>query len=121
MRDRLELDGERMLLAVFVAFVLGWWLAVRTLALRTVGMAEVVTTGPSPSVAGAKPVPAKWSWADRAEDYLTVKELEVHLPLCGKSIRKEIGEGRLPSHRLRGKVTVKGSDALAWLSARKEG
>jgi hypothetical protein len=60
------------------------------------------------------------SLKDRADDYLTVKELEKYVPLCGKSIRKEIDEGRLPSHRMRGKVTVKGSDALAWLSARKE-
>jgi hypothetical protein len=106
------------LLAVLGAVVLGWWLAIRTMALRIGAVATATLTGVD--VPTEKVVRPKLTLEQRSEDYLTVKELEEHLPLCGKSIRAEIRDGRLPSHRLRGKVTVKGSDALAWLSARRE-
>ena len=131
-------------MSVLVAVCLGWWLAVRTLALRigaVVGAVAPALSDGSASVGGggaAPPTPngevlaepivsaaARISGMvplkDRAEDYLTVKELEGYLPLCGKSIRREIADGKLPSHKMRGKLTVKGSDALAWLLARKEG
>ena len=107
------------LLAVLAGVALGWWLAIRTMAIRVSAAAAAVLAGPElPASEIARP---PLSLKDRADDYLTIKELEKYVPLCGKSIRKEIDEGRLPSHRMRGKVTVKGSDALAWLSARKEG
>jgi len=118
MSDRRGASFGWWLFSVLAAVVLGWWLAVRTLALR-VGQAVAVVPKELPAVGDHKvtsAVPLK----DRAEDFLTVKELEACLPLCGKSIRREIAEGKLPSHRMRGKVTVKGSDALAWLSARRE-
>src|SRR5262245_38830450 len=102
------------LLSVLAAVVLGWWLAVRTIALRVGAVTTAALTG-AEAVAD-KIVRPTATLEQRAEDYLTVKELEEYLPLCGKSIRAEIRDGRLPSHRLRGKVTVKGSDALAWLS-----
>lgn len=103
------------LFSVLAAFALAWWLAVRTMALR-VGTAAVTTLPAGEVRAKAKVLTLR----DRADDFLTVKELEKYLPLCGKSIRREISDGKLPSHRIRRKVTVKGSDALAWLSARRE-
>jgi hypothetical protein len=104
--------------AVLAGVVLGWWLAIRTMAMRIASATAAVVAGHE--LPAAEAVRPTLSLKDRAEDYLTVKELEKYVPLCGKSIRKEIEDGRLPSHRMRGKVTVKGSDALAWLSARRE-
>jgi hypothetical protein len=120
MTEREEDDAGWWLISVLAAVVLGWWLAMKTMARQ---LATAVTTGLPAAVESPKSEDARPAvrLEKRAEDYLTVKELERYLPLCGKSIRKEIKEGKLPSHRLRGKVTVKGSDALAWLSARKEG
>ena len=109
------------LLSVLAAVVLGWWLAMRTMALRVGQAAAVVAAALPASAEPAKRALATVPLKDRAEDYLTVRELEGYLSLCGKSIRREINEGKLPSHRMRKKLTVKGSDALAWLSARKEG
>ena len=119
MSEREEEYTGWWLLSVLAAVVLGWWLAMRTMARQVanvVANAVLAEPGANSAFPGRKA-----SLEERADDYLTVRELEEYLPLCGKSIRKEIKEGKLPSHRLRGKVTVKGSDALAWLSARKEG
>ena len=114
-KERGEVGIGWWLFSVLAAFALAWWLAVRTMALR-VGSAAATALPAGEVGAKAKVLTLQ----DRADDFLTVKELEKHLPLCGKSIRREISEGKLPSHRMRGKVTVKGSDALAWLSARRE-
>lgn len=57
----------------------------------------------------------------RASDFLTVRELAAYLGVSTKTVHREITAGKLPSVRMRNKVTVQGSDALAWLSARKEG
>jgi excisionase family DNA binding protein len=106
------------LLSVLAAVVLGWWLAIRTMALRVGAVATAALTGSEvPATSPARP---KVPLEDRSEDFLTVKELVEYLPLCDKMIRLEIKEGKLPSHRIRSRVRVKGSDALAWLSARRE-
>jgi hypothetical protein len=109
------------LFSVLAAVFLGWWLAVRTMALRVGQVATVGAQAIPPADPRAKRLLPLEVLRERADDYLTVKELERHLPLCGKMIRAEIASGRLPSRRMRGKVTVKGSDALAWLLAREEG
>lgn len=124
MTERRTVGVGWWLLSVLVAVVLGWWLAVRTLALRVGEAAAVMAPalqGGGEAVGPAvKKLPAKVRLEDRAEDYLTVKELAKYLSTCERTVRREIKEGKLPSIRMRGKVTVKGSDALAWLSARKE-
>lgn len=109
------------LVSVLVGVALGWWLAVRTLALRVGEAASVTLPGIPPPDPRAKRLLPLSVLKERADDYLTVRELERHLPLCGKRIREEIKDGRLPSKKIRSKVTVKGSDALAWLLAKKEG
>jgi hypothetical protein len=106
--------------AALVGVLVGWWLAVQAMAQRVGQVAAMAVAATPVGVQPVRPGLAPLSLKERSEDFLTVKELEKHLPLCGKSIRREIGDGKLPSHRMRGKLTVKGSDALAWLSARKE-
>jgi len=114
-------EERAILVAVLLVVVLGWWLAMRRVAMRVRDAGAQVVPALAPVEAVEVRALRAVRLEDRRDDYLTVKELESYLHLCGKSIRKEMKEGGLPSHRLRGKITVKGSDALAWLSARKEG
>ena len=57
---------------------------------------------------------------DRRGGFVEVEELAMHTGLCVKTIRREISDGNLIAHRIRGRVIVKVSDVLAWLSARRE-
>ena len=57
----------------------------------------------------------------RVGGFLDIDELAEHLGLCVKTIRREIEDGRLPVHKIRGRLIVKVSDVSAWLSARREG
>ena len=58
---------------------------------------------------------------DRVDDYLTVVEVADYAAVSAKTVWREIRDGKLPTTRIRGKAMVKGSDALAWLSAGREG
>jgi len=122
MSERKEVGFGWWLLSVLVTFALGWWLAVRTMTLRVGQVAAAVAIpGIPPADPRAKRLLPESVLRERADDYLTVRELERHLPLCGKKIREEIKSGGLPSRKIRNKLTVKGSDALAWLLAKEEG
>lgn len=104
MSERKGVSPFWIVFAVVVGVVLGWWLKAKAMAVQLAGQ-------PKPKV----------PLEERAGDYLTVKELKAYLPVCEKTLRREINEGKLPSIRMRGKVTVQVSDFLAWLSARREG
>jgi hypothetical protein len=112
MSERRGVSPCWIVLGVLAGVLLGWWLKARAIAVEAKRVAVMTVAQGSKRL-----VPL----AERADEFLTVKQLEECLPLCGKSIRREIAEGKLPSRRMRKKITVKGSDALAWLSAKKEG
>lgn len=57
----------------------------------------------------------------RRGGFVDVEELASHTGLCVKTIRREVEERSLPVHRIRGRLIIAVSDALAWLSARREG
>ena len=120
-RESEDVGAGFWLFSVLAAVALGWWLAVRTMALRVGEAVAVTLPGIPPPDPRAKRLLPESVLRERADDYLTVRELERHLPLCGKKIREEIKSGKLPSRMMRGKLTVKGSDALDWLLARREG
>ena len=124
MRARHESMFGWVVLGKIAGVMVGWWLAMRRMFVRGVSSAVVVADGPE--VERSNPVAAltaetrRVPLTKRADDYLTVREVAREASLSEKSIRREIDDGRLPVTRLRGKVTVKGSDVLAWLSARRE-
>lgn len=124
MKARHESMFGWVVLATIAGVLVGWWLAMRRMFTREVSSAVVVADGPevepSKPVAVLGPETRRVPLAKRVEDYLTVREVAREASLSEKSIRREIDDGRLPVTRLRGKVTVKGSDVLAWLSARRE-
>ena len=107
---------EWWVVTALVGVLVGWWLAMRSLALKATGSRAVAVEEPKPALPEAVRLPL----SERSEDYLTIDELVAYLPVGDKTIRREIKARHLPSTRIRGKVTVKGSDALAWLSARRE-
>ena len=111
------------LVTMMAAMFMGWWLAMRTMASRA-GMSSAVVLEPAALCSAVVEVPAPTlaviPLSKRAEDFLTVKEIARHLGVSEKTVRRELDEGRMPLVRMRGKVTVKGSDVLAWLSARRE-
>ena len=49
------------------------------------------------------------------------EDLALYTGLCVKTIRREIEDRNLPHHKVRGRLIIAVSDALAWLSARREG
>ena len=57
----------------------------------------------------------------RQGGFVDVEELAEYTGLCVKTIRREVEDRALPVHRVRGRLIIAVSDALAWLSARKEG
>lgn len=117
MRRKGEFAGW-VIVGVVVGVVVGWWLAVRSFASRAVSaVAEVVEPLQLDGASGQVKTPL----AKRSNDYLTLRELAAYLNVSTKTVHREIKAGKLPSVRMRNKVTVQGSDALAWLSARKEG
>jgi len=56
----------------------------------------------------------------RSSGFVDVEELADYTRLCVKTIRREIEDRNLPHHRVRGRLIIAVSDALAWLSARRE-
>lgn len=57
----------------------------------------------------------------RQGGFVDAEELAKYTGLCIKTIRREVEDRALPVHRVRGRLIIAVSDALAWLSARKEG
>lgn len=57
----------------------------------------------------------------RPGGFVDAEELADYTGLCVKTIRREVEDRALPVHRVRGRLIIAVSDALAWLSARKEG
>ena len=57
----------------------------------------------------------------RPGGFVDAEELAEYTRLCVKTIRREVEDRALPVHRVRGRLIIAVSDALAWLSARKEG
>lgn len=116
MRPVRDFKPEWWVATALAGVLVGWWLAMRRMGAKVAARAAVV-------VEDAKAVlepPALPLLSKRSEDYLTVREVARYVSLCEKSVRREIDARRLPSYRVRGKVTVKGSDVSAWLSARRE-
>jgi excisionase family DNA binding protein len=56
----------------------------------------------------------------RSGGFVDVEELADYTRLCVKTIRREIEDRNLPHHKVRGRLIISVSDALAWLSARRE-
>jgi excisionase family DNA binding protein len=56
----------------------------------------------------------------RSGGFVDVEELADYTRLCVKTIRREIEDRNLPHHKVRGRLIIAVSDALAWLSARRE-
>lgn len=58
---------------------------------------------------------------ERHGGFVDAEELAAFTGLCVKTIRREIEDRNLPHHKVRGRLIIAVSDALAWLSARREG